>query len=109
MLFITKTWNNGHYHSSGAGYGLKITLQDREQFFERNWQRVILHLDGYSMPVEVNVAKASFWNMACGELIKKDIGIWLQRNNRARWPSGQPFEVKMTVVGDREFKVELIY
>lgn len=108
MEFVAKTWNNGHYHASGAGYGLRITFQDREQFFDRNWQRVILHLDGYSSPIEVNVAKESFWNRDCGELIKNDIGIWLQLNNCERWPFGQPHEVRMTKAGHREFKVELI-
>lgn len=109
MPFIAKTWNNGHYHASGAGYGIKITFEDRGQFFDRNWQTVIIHLDGYSKPIEVNVAKVSFWNRTCGELIKKDIGIWLQRNNRDRWPLGHPHEVKITVIGEREFKVEIVY
>ena len=108
MTFIAKTWNNSHYHASGAGYGLKISFEDRERFFNRDWQNVILHLSGYPRPIEANVAKASFWSRTCGELIKKDIGIWLQRNNRARWNNGHPYEVRFTVVGEREFNVELI-
>lgn len=107
-MFIARTWNNGSHHPSGAGYGLKIRLQDREQFFNRNWQTVILHLDGHERPVEVNVAKASFWNRSCGELISREIGIWLQRNNRNRWPNRQPHEVRFTVVGERAFRVEFV-
>lgn len=108
MSFIAKTWNNGSRHVSGAGYGIKITLQDREQFFDRSWRTAILYLDGYSRPIEANVAKATFWNRTCGELIKKDIGIWLIQNNCAVGTLGWPFEVRMTVIGEREFKVELI-
>ncbi len=108
MPFYAKTWNNGHRHASGAGYGIKITMQDREQFFNRSWSTVILHLNGYSRPIEVNVAKLSFWNRDCGELIKKDIGIWLIQNNCAVGTLGWPYEVRMTVIGEREFKVELI-
>lgn len=107
-MFIAKTWNNGSYKPSGGGYGLKIRLEYRAQYFNRNWQSVILHLDGYERPVEVNVAKASFWNRTCGELISKDIGIWLQRNHRNRWPNRQPHEVRITVLSERVFSVELI-
>ncbi len=109
MPFIAKTWNNGHRHTSGAGYGIKINMQDREQFFNRSWQTVKLHLSGNINPIEeVNVDKPSFWNRTCGELISREIGLWLQRNNAATWPPRLPHRVRMTVVGDREFKVELI-
>jgi hypothetical protein len=108
MAFIAKTWNNGDYNPSGAGYGIKISFEDRDRFFNRDWQTAIFHLNGYDHPVEVNVAKASFWNPTCRELISQHIGIWLQRNNRATWDYGQPHRVRMTVVGEREFKVELI-
>jgi hypothetical protein len=108
MTFIATTWNNSHYHASGAGYGMKISQDNRDRFFNRDWQTAILHLNGYDHPVEVNVAKLSFWNRTCGELISQHIGIWLQRNNSARWPRRQPHRLRMIVVGEREFKVELI-
>jgi hypothetical protein len=108
MTFIAKTWNNGHRHASGAGYGIKITLQDREQFFNRSWHIVNLNLSGNANPIEVNVAKPSFWNRTCGELISQEIGLWLQRNNAETWPPRRPHQVRMTVMGEREFKVELI-
>ena len=107
-MFIAKTWNNGSHHPSGAGYGLKIRLEDRERFFNRNWQTVVLNLSGYERPIEVNVAKASYWNRTCGELISRDIGIWLQRNNRDRWLHRQPYDVGFSVIGEREFRVEFI-
>jgi hypothetical protein len=108
MSFIARTWNNGQHHASGAGFGFKISFEDRERFFNRKWHTVILHIEGFERPIEVNVAKISFWNRTCGELIKKDIGIWLHRNNLSTWVSRQPFRVKMIVVKEREFKVELI-
>jgi len=108
MSFIATTWNNGQYHTSGAGYGIKISLENRERFFNRDWKTVIIHLNGFDHPVEVNVAKESFWNRTCGELISRHIGLWLHRNNCARWPRRQPHQVRMTVISQREFKVELI-
>lgn len=108
MSFIVKTWNNSHYHISGAGYGLKVTMQDREQFFNRDWQTVIIHLSGNPNPIEVNVAERTFWNRSCGELISEEIGWWLQRNNRATWPNRQPHQVRMTVVGERVFNADFV-
>ena len=108
MVFIAKTWNNGHRQASGAGYGIKITMNDREQFFNRNWRTVTLHLSGNTIPIEVNVDKPSFWNRTCGELISQEIGLWLLRNNASTWPPRTPHHIKMTVISEREFKVELI-
>lgn len=108
MTFIAKTWNNGSRYASGAGYGIKITILDCEQFFNRSWQTVMLHLSGNIQPIEVNIAKPSFWNRTCGELISQEIGLWLQRNNAATWPPRIPHRIRMTVIGEREFSVELI-
>jgi hypothetical protein len=41
-------------------------------------------------------------------LIKKDIGIWLQNNNCTVGTLGWPYEVRMTVIAEREFGVELL-
>ena len=51
MEFIANAWNNGQHHLSGAGFGLKISLDDRERFFNRDWQSVILHLSGFAYPI----------------------------------------------------------
>ena len=32
---IVIAWNNGGHHPSGAGYGLKISITDRNQYFNR--------------------------------------------------------------------------
>jgi hypothetical protein len=108
MVFKATAWNNGHFHPSGAGYGIKISFENRNNFFNRDWQTVILHLKDYNNPIEVNVAKSSFWSRKCGELISQDIGLWLQLNNSALWPRNQPLRVKISVLKDREFNVELI-
>jgi hypothetical protein len=108
VSFTAKIWNNGHYHATGTGYGIKISLQDRERYFDRNWQTVILHLSGIDNPVEVNVAKPSFWNLTCRELIKKEIGIWYLRSHLPRWTRGNPPLVRMKQIANRDFFVEFI-
>ncbi len=35
-------WSNGSPSSTGAGYGLKVGVEDRDRFFERAWAEVLL-------------------------------------------------------------------
>lgn len=83
-----KAWNNGSYTLDGNG--LKITAQDRDAFFRREWKTIWLQLAGESEPVEINVAKDSFWNETCRELISVRIGKWLLKNKLAPWRKGSP-------------------
>jgi RNA 3'-terminal phosphate cyclase len=34
---IVTAWNNGAHHSSGAGYGVKLTTKDRDVYLRREW------------------------------------------------------------------------
>ena len=106
LPFTAKIRNIEHYQATDAGYGIKISLQDRERYFDRTWQTVILHLSGLENPVEVNVAKPSFWNRTCGELIKKEIGNWYLRGHSPRWTRGNPPTVRLKQIAEREFFVE---
>jgi hypothetical protein len=83
-------WNNGQHSQSGSGYGLKISSQDRNQYFRREWGTVKLRLDATAAPIVVNIDKASFWNDTCRELISADLGRWLLANRFAPWPTGKP-------------------
>jgi hypothetical protein len=105
---IVKAWNNGAYSSSGAGYGLKITVVDRDRYFHTDWEDVILELEEYPHLVEVNVKKESFWGPVCRELISKDIGVWMRENGLAPWPKGRPPKLEMQPIGGRRFKISKI-
>lgn len=105
---IVTAWNNGVHHSSGAGYGLKVAIEDRDRYFQTEWEDVILLLEDYAYPVEVNVNKESFWGPVCRELISKDIGIWLRQNGLAPWPKRRPPKLDMRLVGDRRFRVSRV-
>lgn len=106
-MFVT-AWNNGRHHTSGVGYGFKVSLQDRDRFFKREWETVILELEGIPVPIEVNINKESFWGNTCRELISKEIGRWLQQNGLAPWPKGNPPKFIMEVVADRRYVVSRI-
>lgn len=68
-------WNNGSHNKTGAGYGLKVPITDRDKHFKRVWGTVTLELPiskGYKK-VCVNIDKDSFWSDRCRELISKEI------------------------------------
>lgn len=87
---IVKAWNNGQHYPTGAGYGLKIDAADRNLYFRREWKSVTLVLEGQVMPVEINIAKPSFWGKTCRELISAEIGRWLIKNKLTPWMKKNP-------------------
>lgn len=103
--FFATAWNNGRYHASGAGYGLKFATSDRDTYFSREWEDIYLHLAGTEAPVRANIAKASFWNDTCREVISKEIGLWLISHRLAPWRVGHPPRLLMEPIGDRGFSV----
>ena len=105
--FIATGWNNDRWSPTGAGYGLRIPIEDRDKYFERDWSTVSLRLVGErtSRTAEANVDKASFWSDDCRELVKIDIGQWFIENGYARWSRDTPPRFWMLSVADRDFEV----
>jgi hypothetical protein len=102
---IVTAWNNGQHHASGAGYGFKVSLKDRDKHFERGWKTVALKLPGVEHLVHVNIEKHSFWNTSCRELISLEIGKWLLRASLAPWPKGSPPKLALRATRSGEFEV----
>jgi hypothetical protein len=102
---IVTAWSNGSPRDSGAGYGLKLAIEDRDTYFTRSWQSVtIVFPDGRE--AEVNVAKRSFWGSACRELISAEIGRWLLAERLAPWNAGRPPKVLLSPVGEARFSLK---
>ena len=78
-ILVWPAWNNGQHRSSGAGYGVKVPIENRAAYFDPSWEAVtvILPVGDGTREVRVNVAKASFWTHSCRELISAEIGKWL--------------------------------
>jgi hypothetical protein len=95
-------WNNGSHRLSGAGYGLKISEADRDQFFDRDWETVVFDFGGESEAVAA--LSDSFWR-SCSELRSAEIGRWLRRHGLAPWPTGSPPRVEVTHAGGNRFIV----
>ncbi len=105
---IVTAWNNGEWHKTGAGYGVKIRCEDRDKFFKKTWASIILTFEGSRTQVRVNVAKKSFWSPSCHELINKEIGMWLQSNRMASWHQGQPPKLWLEPLSEGEFLLRRI-
>lgn len=100
-------WKGGAGTSTGAGFGLKVGRRDRDLHFDRVWASVEVELPvarGFQL-VEVNIAKASFWNDTCRERISAEIGRWLIHRGIAPWPHRRPPKLPVEVVGPRRFRV----
>lgn len=95
-------WNNGSPKDTGAGYGIRILPKDRDKFFQRNWNSVIIRLEG-DEEVEVVLPK-SFWRR-CPELRSAKIGKWLLKNGLAPWKRNNPPQLELEFVGEQKFNL----
>lgn len=105
--FSAKAWCNGSPRPSGAGYGLKLTAQDRDTFLRRDQKTITLYLEGEDEPIEVVTGKASMWDGTCRELLKKEIGLWLLKAKLAPWAKGHPPSIVLLQRSPGVFQAQL--
>jgi len=108
LPMIWTAWHNGNHHAAFNGFGFKLSVTDRDLYFDRSWKSVTLALPvdtGFAL-TDANIEKESFWE-DCRELITKDIGLWMMARNYAPWPKGLPPRFTAWVVGQAIFRVEL--
>jgi len=98
-------WNNGKHHASGAGYGLRVSIADRDKHMKREWGSIDLYLPVPDGLAKVNIDKPSFWTDSCRELIHHQIGAWLIHQRKGHWPKGSPPKIKLVQRGERAFDV----
>lgn len=95
-------WSNGQPLPSGAGYGIRVSSQDRDRYFDRSWSQIRLDL-GEAESVAVPLSTA-FWDR-CVELRSAQIGRWLLRHQLAPWPKGQPPALLLRHIGGNQFEL----
>ena len=104
---IVSAWNNGSHHASGAGYGIKIKVNDRDRYFIREWGHVEIELGSTDQVARANIDKESFWNEDCRELINKDIGAWIRRQGLVPWSPYNPPKLALLPLGGNRFQLDL--
>jgi len=102
---IVTAWNNGKHHSTGAGYGFKIAIQDRDAHFDQAWDSVVVTLPN-GIEVEANINKSEFWSNTCRELINQQFGQWLIERGLAPWEEGRPPKFELTHSAGNRFNLD---
>ena len=101
---IVTAWNNGRHYKTGAGYGLKLSVADRDRHIRRNWKTVVVELPN-GQKIEANIDKPSFWSDSCREIISSEFGAWLLQARHAPWPKGRPPKFELTHKSGNVFKL----
>ena len=102
---IVTAWKNGAPSTSGTGYGVRLAAGDRDRYFQKDWETIELELEGYAQVVKVNVAKPSFWNSKCRELVHSEIGRWLIENGLDSWRLRNPPKLSLKFIGGNRFRL----
>lgn len=98
-------WKNGKGHSQTTYYGVKLTVADRDSVMQSGRATVTIELGDSTRVAKVNIAKDSFENDTCRELIHRDIGIWLKELGLVPWPTGQPPKLSLVRISDGRYRL----
>ena len=96
-------WSNGQPRRSGAGFGVRISRDDRDRHFHRAWDHVLIDLG--SEEIDVKLSK-SFWG-SCTELRSAALGRWLMAQGLAPWGRNEPPKLHVNPVGENRFRLRL--
>jgi len=100
---IVSGWNNGSPNNrTGAGYGIRLSKEDRDKYFQREWDFVKIELENGDV-VEVKLSN-SFWSN-CSELRSSKIGKWMLENGYAPWPKNNPPKFELIPISEKKFKL----
>ena len=114
--FIASAWSGGRANNeTGAGYGLRIKISDRDRVFNENERHkpVTLKLVGNrkSYEVTVSINNDCFWNN-CPEFRDQEIGLWFIENEfinkdpgSSPWPYRKPPKFQIVPIGKYRFEV----
>lgn len=100
-------WRSGTRDDLKCSYGLKIEKKDREEFFCKEWDYVIVKLPN-GEEVKANTNKPSFWNDSCRELINVKFREWFIDEGLTVWDYGRPPKLELTPVSDQVFRLTKI-
>ena len=100
---IASGWNNGSPNNeTGAGYCIKISKNDRDKYFRREWEFVEIELENGEV-ITVRLS-SSFWRN-CSELRCSKIGKWMLQKGYAPWSKNNPPKFELIPVSERRFKL----
>jgi hypothetical protein len=95
-------WSNGSPRSTGAGYGLRVSLADRDRYFDSTWTHVEIDLG--TQGIALIPLSDSFWSR-CVELRSAAVGRWLIGRRLAPWSKGAPPLLDLHPTGGNRFQM----
>ena len=96
---------NGKSPDDPVGYGLRFTKADRDRYFDRAWEDVVLDFAG--APSATVHLTPSFWQSQC-ELRSVVVGRWLLDIEAAPWARSEAPRIIVTLIDDNRFSVRLL-
>jgi len=102
---IITAWNNGAHARNGSGYGFKVSIADRDAYFQPDWNTILVELEGETEPVEMKINKDTFWSETCREVISPELGRWLRKQGLSPWPQGNPPRLNLEPISDNRFRI----
>lgn len=100
---IVKAWSNGNANEkTGAGYGLRISKNNRDKFFLDDAEYFLII---NKKKIKMNITPGFY--RKCPEIRDKKIGMFLVNNNLHKWKSRSPHSLNMIKVDDETFELKL--
>jgi len=103
---IVNAWNNGAHSRNGSGYGFRVHPADRDEYFKKEWEKIVIEIDGEAEPVEVTIPVEAFWSEAGKELASQALGRWMRRTGLAPWGKGNAPVFVLDLVEENHFRVD---
>lgn len=97
-------WHGGGSPEDAAGYGIKFTERDRDQYFRTDWSEVAIEVGDSEATISLS---PSFWR-TCSELRSAELGRWLLESGAAPWLRGQPPSIAVRHVDGNRFTARVI-
>jgi len=94
-------WKTSSPSQTGRGYGIRISREDRDRFFDKNCLHVTIELDEITVRIQLS---RSFWR-DCIELRGKEIGGWMIHRGLVPWPKGHPPKLRLEHLGNARFRL----
>jgi len=86
----------------GATYGVRVGKANAARYFPKNWNSIIIELDG--VPHQFDLSD-TFWS-TCPEVRGASIGLWFERRGLIPWPARKPPKVELIQLGGNRFRLQ---
>ena len=105
-IVLAKAWNNGKFLPNGGGYGVWLTNYFKDEYLDKEWSSIVLHLEGWHKDAELAINNEVFWARG-RELRSGIIGKWMIANNKGSWEPGCEPEIYLKPLGKNVFSASL--